>query len=164
MKYFYLITLCLLGLNSLFAQELMRSTLSAAGSSESFEIDGSLFIVQQSIGQPAIIGTVSSENIILRQGFIQPPIRILSTNNFYDDLDAIVYPNPFSNIINVHFRKAIKGSLSILIYDMLGRIVYEQNVKAEQNIYLNLEFLSSAEYILLISSGTRSFTANILKN
>ncbi|QNJ97294.1 T9SS type A sorting domain-containing protein [Constantimarinum furrinae] len=145
-------------------QEIARSTVGASGSSAAVETINGTYIIQESIGQSSVIGTHYSSEVILRQGFIQPPISIQGILADETNIDAVVYPNPFTSSVNVAFREELKGGLSIAIYDLLGRLVYSNERNAEREIRIDLDFLSSAQYILLITSGNKQFKATLLKH
>ena len=62
--------------------------------------------------------------------------------------DSVVFPNPFSNVLNV----LSNGNQieHVIVYNNLGQIVFEFEVSKNLNeiINLNLDFLSSGHYIL----------------
>ena len=165
MKIYNLLIATLLLGSMLNAQELVRSTVGVSGSSSTVGSGDRQLIVQQSVGQSSVIGYFTNENISIRQGFIQPPIEILGTaNDDNNPIDAVLFPNPFSSSVTVAFNEELKENLQITIYDMLGRVVYETSSRAEAQITIDLGFLSSAQYVLLLTSENRQFKANILKN
>lgn len=145
------------------AQEIMRSTLGVAGSSENFSANNKQYLVQQSIGQSSVIGKFQSNGIIARQGFIQPPMLSAKVIPEETSLLAIIYPNPFESQVIVSFNEMLKESLTIYIYDVLGRVVYSDNIAATQKTTISLDYLSSGMYILQIASGSKQFKANIIK-
>ncbi|MBL0047179.1 MAG: T9SS type A sorting domain-containing protein [Bacteroidetes bacterium] len=78
---------------------------------------------------------------------VLPP---LSVAQVLRDEGLVVFPNPFSNSINIHSKRQIE---SITIYDFDGKIVYFR--AAEETI--DLSQIAVASYILEIkyNSGTR---------
>ena len=81
-----------------FGQKIVRSTIGAIGSSTNH--NG--IIIQQSVGQPALITNDKLSNGMgLRQGFIQPIWYETESN----ELNVIIYPNPnqgdFSFQVNI---------------------------------------------------------------
>ena len=149
--------------NFVTGQELVRSTIGASGASSEL-IDGDkTYVVQQSVGQSSVIGTFQNGRYGMRQGFIQPPIQIGSLFND-STINAVVYPNPFESAITISFNEELKNPLTILVYDMLGRVIYSKERQPDRNIILDLDFLSTAQYLLHITSGEKQFKANILKN
>ncbi len=158
------ISIMLLGSLSLEAQEIMRSSMGASGASETVTIGEDAYIVHQTVGQQSAIGTYTNENITTRQGFIQPPIKISRIIVEDSNLNAAVYPNPFESTINILFSEEMKENISIVVYDLLGRIVHNTTVKASQELQVDLDSLLDSEYILLVTSGNKQFKANLLKN
>jgi hypothetical protein len=145
-------------------QEIVRSTIGVSGGSTTIETSNGSYIIQESTGQSSVIGTYTTSEVILRQGFIQPPISIQGVIEEDTNIDAVVYPNPFTSSVNVAFKEELKGGLSISIYDLLGRLVYSNSRSAEKEIRIDLDFLSSAEYILLITAANKQFKATLLKH
>ncbi len=149
------------------AQELMRSTLGVSGSSITITSNSKTYIVQQSIGQGSVIGKFQSDGIIARQGFIQPPVLsskvipevIPEVTNF----QVIIYPNPVNNIVNISFKEPVKEPVEIRIFDMMGRSVFTKELKAAQQLSINLGFLASAQYLFLLNTGQKQFKANLIK-
>jgi len=145
------------------AQEIARSTVSSIGTSTTISTDSKSYVVQQSIGQASVIGKFDGDGIALRQGFIQPPIRVTAIVTQDTNLTGAIYPNPFSSHVNVAFNEEIKESISVVLYDILGRIVHQDSFQAAQEISINLEFLASAQYVLLVSSNNKQLKANLIK-
>ncbi len=149
---------------SLEAQQVVRATVSVAGSSETVSAGDQEYVLQQTVGQQSVIGSFSSETLTARQGFIQPPIKIRSIVEEDTDLDAVVYPNPFESSVRIKFNEEVEGTLNVVLYDMQGRLVYDQPYNAASEIEVNLDFLSKAAYVLLVSSENKQLKANLLKN
>ena len=165
MRTHYLILLCCcFAISTVTSQEILRSTTSASGASSTILQGDRELVIQQSVGQSSVIGTFQTTANYVRQGFIQPPIEIKSINVDESDLDAVVYPNPFSSTITISFNEPVEGTISIYVYDLLGRTVYQKDVQAAERIEVQLEELSTAQYVLLVSTATKQFKANLLKN
>ncbi|WP_372794558.1 T9SS type A sorting domain-containing protein [Lutibacter sp.] len=143
--------------------EIFRSTVSVAGSSQLVNMNNKPFIVQQSIGQSSAIGTFSSGNYVLRQGFIQPPMLSSKVIPEETNLQAVIYPNPVNNDVNITLKEDVKEPVYIRIFDLLGRSVYNEKLNAAQQLKINLSFLASAQYIFLINTGEKQFKANLIK-
>ncbi|SNR82288.1 T9SS type A sorting domain-containing protein [Lutibacter flavus] len=158
-----LIVFLCMSISTCFSQKIMRSTISSVGASHSFTTNGEKYFVQQSVGQLSVIGNFQSSEIILRQGFIQPPLILTKVILEETTIEAIIYPNPFESSVNIKFSDIMNESLSIFIYDMLGRVVYQNDRDASQNVNINLDTLASAQYVLHIASGNKQFKATIIK-
>lgn len=165
MKQFIIILAMVLWTGTVSAQEVVRSTVGVSGTTSEVKKGDQQLVVQQSVGQSSVIGFYTSGNQAIRQGFIQPPIEILSVGKTEaPPIDAVVYPNPFASEITVALNEELSQQLEITIYDMLGRVVFEQSKNPDREITIDLSFLSTAQYVLLLSSEEREFKANILKN
>jgi len=149
---------------ALNAQEVLRSNLGVTGSSQNFEEGGNRFTLQQSVGQQSVIGTYGVGGFTMRQGFIQPPVRVQRIFESETALNAVVYPNPFKSLLYVRFGEEVKGMLSVKIFDLAGKLVYDRPIQAQQQVQIELDFLSSGEYLLTMDTEDKNFTATILKN
>ncbi|WP_372793990.1 T9SS type A sorting domain-containing protein [Lutibacter sp.] len=145
------------------AQEIMRSTLGISGSSSLVSSGSKHYFVQQSVGQTSVIGKFQSNGMILRQGFIQPPMLSSKVIPEETNLEAIIYPNPVNNEVNITFKEAVKEIVYIQIFDLLGRSVYTKEMNPAQQLNINLSFLASAQYLFLINTGEKQFKANLIK-
>jgi len=165
MKTLFVITFVLLCfVMSLRAQSIIRSNVGAAGSSQSVTANDKTYYVSQSIGQASVIGTSTQSGHTIRQGFQQPPnILIVDGPLAAEDLLTTIYPNPFSQSVNVAFNEEIDEEVSILLWDITGKIILNKDFQPAQLITVPLETISNGEYILNISSGQRNKTTTIIK-
>ncbi|TMM57886.1 T9SS type A sorting domain-containing protein [Maribacter algarum] len=145
------------------AQELLRSTLSTSGFSKQLSEKDGAFLVQQSIGQSSVIGTSQVNGVEVRQGFIQSGLKVSKLIVTESDLDAVIYPNPIHSELNVKFNEDIDDNIFISIYDMMGRLVFIDEQKPQQEITLDLNALSSSTYAMRIVTGSKQFKVNIIK-
>ena len=146
------------------AQQTIRSTTGVNGASATIKTSETTYVIQQSVGQASVIGQHTIQNAIALQGVIQPPIIIESVVVDETSLQAVVFPNPFESYVTVRFSEESESAISILLYDVTGRIVYQEQKQPSKEIRLDFEGLSSAAYVLYISQGGKEFTANLLKN
>jgi hypothetical protein len=63
-----------------------------------------------------------------------------------------IYPNPNSGNLHIDFKDSFSKDYSIVIYDCLGRKVFESKI-AEPNSIINIESLSSGLYEIAILSN-----------
>ena len=73
-----------------------------------------------------------------------------------NQLDISIYPNPFSQYINV----TIDTELEAVIFDLLGKELIRQNINGR----LDISSLEKGTYILNLSDGINISTHNIIKN
>jgi len=159
---FFLVTL-IKGQN-IESPHLIRATLGAAGSSQSITINNKPYVVQQSIGQLSAIGTFNKAGYTLRQGFIQPNVlaKIVDTK-MPIDLEVTFYPNPFVKDVSIAFTQEVKGNIQVVIFDMLGKLVFSKNVPAVQVLKMQFDNLSLGGYILKITANKKQLIKNIIK-
>ncbi len=72
-----------------------------------------------------------------------------------------IYPNPFNNIITISGTD-INSTVYIEIYDVLGKLVYVRNYKANEK-EINLDSFDKGKYILKITNGNMIRTDKIVK-
>ena len=143
---------------------LVRSTTGVAGSSETISANNKTYIIQQSIGQASAIGTFSTENYTVRQGFIQPDVLSKIRDIAIPlNLEAVVYPNPFVKGVTLSFSEQITDKVAVAVFDALGRLVFSKSYAAQQKVQVQFENLSVANYILKVTANNKQFIKKILK-
>ncbi|OYU82343.1 MAG: hypothetical protein CFE23_01090 [Flavobacterium sp. BFFFF1] len=89
----------------------------------------------------------------------------LSTINL-DGNNISIYPNPVNETLHIDFQEAIKGNVSVVMYDLLGKEVLRyDNGSLDTTILkipLNVE-LSKGIYVLKILADGRTYTQKISK-
>ena len=158
MRVFFILFLVFISKN-VVAQQLHHEMISAQGGSVITQ-NGQL--VRYTVGQQSVTGTTSN-GYIVQQGFQQSNWgKILEQNTI--SVTTIAYPNPFVNEINFSFSTSPGEKISAYVFDILGRLVYSEEVKNENNsIKLNLLQLSTAEYLVKLSSDKFVYSAKIIK-
>ena len=143
---------------------LVRATTGVSGSSENISANNKQYVVQQSIGQASVIGTFSDENYTLRQGFIQPNVLAKIIDVAIPlSLNAIIYPNPFTESITLSFSEQITHKVEVAVFDVLGRQVFSKSYAADQSINIQFNNLSVADYIIKVTANNKQFIKKILK-
>jgi len=94
-------------------------------------------------------GTVSSSNFCLALG-----VNEISEETFQ------VFPNPFSNQIEVRSSVFLEGE--IILYDVMGKEMLHEKVRGD-GIKLNTDKLPSGFYVLHYSNGKRSTNLKVIK-
>lgn len=70
-----------------------------------------------------------------------------------EDLSFNVYPNPVSKEIRVRLpREVYEKSPIIIIYDLLGKVIYQQKAKANLGV-INTESFANGVYLLQVDTG-----------
>ncbi len=164
----FILSICCFSFIELQAQSispyLVRSTISVSGSSKSISVKDKKYVVQQSIGQTSSIGTLRSSGYTIRQGFIQPNIlaKILD-KNLRVNLEAVVYPNPFTEYVSISFDQDISGDVSVYIYDLFGKVVMSKTYTERNEIRISLIEIPESLYILKILYQDNQFIRKIKK-
>ncbi len=81
--------------------------------------------------------------------------------------DAAVYPNPFSNQLNISLYNTTAGMRTIELFDLLGQKVLSQQVFLRENTFeivtlVQVSILAKGEYFLRID-GQKMFTHPVIK-
>jgi hypothetical protein len=146
------------------SQQLVRSTTGISGSSEIISSNNKTYLVQQSIGQPSAIGTFTNVDYILRQGFIQPNVLAKIIDKTIPlNLEAVIYPNPFVDGVSISFIEKVSDKIEVFVFDVLGRMVFSKSYIAEQNLSIQFNNLSVADYIIKVVANNKQFVKNIVK-
>jgi hypothetical protein len=89
--------------------------------------------------------------------------NLTDSNQFAPALVVQVFPNPFSNQINVKFTGAINEVLTFEVKNMAGQIVYSQTNCTRDKILTFGDDLPAAIYLLQIQDGSELRTFKIVK-
>lgn len=119
--------------------------------------------INQSIGQQSIAGTSKYKGYVVQQGFQQSNwSKILEQNTI--SISTVVYPNPFKDILKFSFSKSPGNVIGMVVFDLVGRLVYSEEVKNDANfISVNLNNLPSAEYYVKLTAKNYIFSTKVLK-
>jgi hypothetical protein len=145
---------------SAHSQRLHHQMLSSQGGTTSTQTGT---VVKYTIGQQSVTGTKTG-NVIVQQGFQQSNWdKIIATNNVV--VNTTTFPNPYVDVVNFQFSQSIGDSVSLLVFDVLGRQVYANSLQIFENkTSVNLQELQSAEYFVQLSNNTFTYHTKIIKN
>lgn len=145
-------------------QTLHHQMLSAQGTSTK---TSSGLLVSQTVGQQSITGTSSSNDFVVMQGFQQSLwAKYIASNKIdvVEGISTITYPNPFTDYINFQFSKAIADEISISIFDILGRLVYQETKKIDNNILtIDLARLPTSQFLVRLNTNDLNYYTKITK-
>ena len=117
--------------------------------------------MQASIGQASVNGTWETDVIRLQQGFIQPHTDPTYSVKEDEPLEVILYPNPYRDVLNLRFTEEVAAK--IVVYDLLGKLVYQKNISPTIQASLNMPQLPGGMYLIQISGDQRRFSGRIQK-
>ncbi len=159
MRIFYFILLLMF--TSVNAQNLHRQMLSAQGNS--VLLNNGIFI-SQTVGQQSVIGNTTKNGYTTGQGYQQIVWGKYINSNITSNITTTTYPNPFIQSVNFQFSKPIKETISIALFDVLGRLIYQQEKKAIDNLLtIDLESIPSSNYLVKLSATNYTYYTQILK-
>jgi len=155
MKNKLIISMLLIG-NLLYSQSISKSSIDSGGAvAQAGDVE-----IMYTIGE-VNVQEFNSIDLKISEGFISSELVavVLNNENFPTLADIIVFPNPVTNIIIV---KGLTEESDILIYDMNGSVVFEQN-NYQTNQPIEIGFLANATYLLKMLNSKGSKTVKIIK-
>ena len=111
------------------------------------------FSLEWSIGEVVVTSLQSGSNI-LTQGFIQPNLPNSVYNIDLNDPNLLVFPNPFTNRINIIDNNNSNHLWNLKLYNSEGKFLLE---KTKVN-YVDLEYLSNGLYFIVLNSDVNNFS------
>jgi hypothetical protein len=124
-------------------------------------------VISQTVGQLSLSGTSGNTDYVVMQGFQQNLWGKYIASSNIETIEGIktkTYPNPFTKTINFQFSKPVTDIITISIFDVLERLIYEQNEKTENDILtIDLSKLPTSEYLLRLRSTSLNYYTKIIK-
>ncbi len=160
MKYFYTSAVFLFFCTALFAQ---KQVLGAGGGSSSQQNNKYL---SYSIGQQGITGVFTGTNgTVVQQGFEASTLRLLSSNTLESPVQVTtnVYPNPFAHTVHFSFSSPLQIPLKVVVFDDLGRKVFEKIYAPANTLAVPLANLSGGIYTVRITGAGYQHSTRIVK-
>ncbi len=77
-----------------------------------------------------------------------------------------VYPNPTNGNCTIELSGEVENDAKLMIYDLLGRQVFNENMISTENfaeLHPDLSFLPSGQYLIKIVTGTRVYTKELIR-
>lgn len=146
------------------AQKIQRSTVGANGFSGKVNASGSPLLVIQSVGQSSATGTFKNNSNIIREGFIQPDLKVSTKpSNENKILKASLYPNPASQTIHIAIEEAVEEGLTVVIYDLQGKELFTRQYTPTRHIQLEVGAFANGHYLLQVNAAKKSIVANLIK-
>ena len=147
--------------SSATAQQLHHQMLSSQGTSKN--LSNGMY-VSQSIGQQSVIGNNTVGGYTYGQGFQQSTWSKYITTSSNTSIKTITYPNPFVSTVNFQFSQAINDNITVSIFDIRGRLVYNEEKKSAGTILtIELPNMASSNYLVRLSSSNYTYFTQILK-
>lgn len=150
------ILLSLVVQSNLSAQQISRSSISSSGMTE---MKGGI-VIQQSVGQPALVNHVNVDGTGLRQGF-QQPIYFIEEQN---DLNVTLYPNPNHGEFSFIVEESSEIKLQFQLFDQQGKLIIQGKTDANVLTPISIQNPTPGMYHLKVNSDTKvsSFKVNVI--
>jgi hypothetical protein len=146
---------------TVFAQKLHHQMIASQGTNTKLS-NGML--VNQSVGQLSAIGNYSYSKGIVGQGFIQSMVSSSKTTPVKTAISAVVYPNPFTDVLNFRFSAPIEGNVQVTIFDIRGRLVYSKATTSISNVVTISElYFSEGTYFVKLEAKDVIYSSQIIK-
>ena len=138
---------------------LMRSTLGAGGGSAVVHGSSGSNYMQQAVGQASVAGSHLSDGRYFNQGFVQPirAARVSTTN----DLEARVFPNPFSDRFTVTLTEVPASTVRIRLFSATGQLLLDRDMAPDRSLSVNTGELASGSYIIRVDVGDRRYLGHL---
>ena len=82
--------------------------------------------------------------------YLQGDTNNVSIQYIADEIEATIFPNPTSDIINIQSNDIPADGYNLRIVDMTGRIILQQNHISEEFYPLSLRNIPNGHYILVL--------------
>ncbi len=87
----------------------------------------------------------------------------LGIDDFEDNSNFTLYPNPTSSILNIEIQNIISNG-TLEIYDMLGKQIFNQTITSNNLSQIDVSSYNSGLYLIKISSENSAETKRFVKN
>jgi hypothetical protein len=120
-------------------------------------------VISQTIGQQSLTG-ISNKYYVVIQGFQQSFWGKYIASNPVETIITTTFPNPFVQTVNFEFSKVITEEININVFDLGGRLVFQQKKKPDDLILtITLPLLHSSEYLVRLSTSNFTHFTKIIK-
>lgn len=160
-KVFNLLTLVLTAMIYMsFSGVYAQRTLNVTGGSAIISGD----VYAYSIGEMVLVSTVETSNLFVTQGLLQSNVDEMGVleNNFLAE-GMNIYPNPVGNILYLQPSLSGGGKLSLLLFDLRGRLILQRRINLQtgsERQQLNLSSLQEGTYLLQANLQQENRTYN----
>jgi len=136
--------------NSLSSQTIVRQVISPIGVTTN--VNGNY--ISHTVGQPTTPGTSSNANLVLRQGFEQPPKGKFVIKSS-PQISMNIYPNPNDGAFYLFIESIDPIDYTYEIFDAIGKLIMTGEGVGNVEKYINLPFGTGRSiYIIKIKTNT----------
>lgn len=151
MKRLIFISISLFLALSVYSQERKQEVIASAGG---YNVNGGISI-SWTLGETIIPAFKSSDNsLVLTHGFQQQLIITTVEENLEPSVKVTVFPNPVSEVVNIHFETPVDDEIKIFLFDSQGKMVKTDLIKSDSSDkQINLQDLPGGIYYLRLTKG-----------
>ena len=149
-----------------FSQQKNQSVMASAGGISS----GKSLVLEWTVGE-AVVEMGKTPFALYTQGFHQPSLEVITSNNKIPDLNKAyffhVFPSPATSSLNISFEKLTDLPLLVSITDINGKVLLIKNIPVKTGgIKIDVARFSAGAYFLRITdkSGAVQGTSTIIKS
>lgn len=156
----------LFSLATSFAQTIAPSIINASGGTAILNSN----TYEWSIAEMVSVATYSTTSYFVTTGLLQPLEEKLSVHLLPNSNTAVsIFPNPFTSIISLNIKSDDLKDVQVLVKNMLGQIVFQQDyvlLNNNETILINLNHLSVGPYVVQVNNTNQNLliTEKIFKN
>lgn len=125
---FSILLFVLLFVRTIEAQNLSPTVVNSSGG----VIQNSSHSLEWSLGELAV-NTLTSPSNLLTQGFLQPNVTVVGTEDLFDESRLAVFPNPVSDWLNL--QTDIPDIKTVQVHDVLGRLVLQSEFRSLLDVH-----------------------------
>lgn len=158
-----LILIILLSLNSFAYGQTINHHQALSSQGLGVKLSNGMY-VSQTIGQQCVIGNYVKKGHTYGQGYQQVYRKKPVKRNVFPTMTTLIYPNPFIDKIYFQFSKSIEDIITVRIFDVQGKMVFQQEKKAYSNILtIELGHLPTGNYMVQLSAFNFIYSTKIIK-
>lgn len=87
-----------------------------------------------------------------------------ATDDLVLPIEATLYPNPFSNELNINVQDFDNQEIELALTDLNGRVFMSKKIQNSNLIQLNTEELTPSIYFCILRSADKTSTYKVVKN
>ena len=158
MKHIFLLMGALFWMISLHSQSLSPRVIATSGAS----FTSSTSSLDFTVGELMTYSLTSGDHM-LTQGFHQPQILFVATDDHDAGISFQLFPNPTARFVTI--ESTLETQMQVRIYDMAGKAIEASSLFTKQ-ITLDLQSFVSGHYIMAITdaAGKHLFTYTLMKS
>ena len=146
------------------ATPLLKSTINTVGAQTvTITSNGRIYQITQSIGQQGIIGTRTTDDLHVQQGFLTNVMQIdLNAPSSINDA-IMAYPNHVANDLFIAFNQVPQEEIVVAVFDISGRYIKQRKFSPLKTISVPMQLLQEGVYVLNIKVGEKTWVKKVIR-